>query len=134
MIVDTSALVAILKSETGYGALLDAIGREGGSLPAPAMLEYDRVTRGAPDAGRAGKLLDMCVARGLAIVAFTADHARIAADGSGRYGKGNGTGGRLNILDLMVYAVAKERDEPLLCTGRDFATTDVVIHPASRID
>ncbi len=134
MIVDTSALVAILKGEAGYGALLDAIGGEGGSLPAPAMLEYDRVTRAIPDAGKALQLLDMCVQRGLAIVAFTADHARIAADGNARYGKGNGTGGRLNILDLMVYAVAKERGEPLLCTGRDFTTTDLIIHAASRSD
>jgi ribonuclease VapC len=134
VIVDTSALVAILKSEAGHGALLDAIGREGGSLPAPAMLEYDRVTRVTPNAGKALELLDLCAQRGLAIVAFTADHARIAADGNGRYGKGNGTGGRLNILDLMVYAVARERGEPLLCTGRDFATTDLVLHAASRLD
>jgi ribonuclease VapC len=134
VIVDTSALMAILKRETGYGALLDAIGREGGSLPAPAMLEYDRVTRPTPDADLARELLDLCAERGLAIVAFTADHARIAADGDERYGKGNGAGGRLTILDLMVYAVAKAHGEPLLCVGRDFATTDLVMHPASRVD
>jgi ribonuclease VapC len=39
----------------------------------------------------------------------------------------------LNLLDLMVYAVAKERGMPLLCTGNDFATTDLAIHPASRV-
>ena len=39
----------------------------------------------------------------------------------------------LNLLDLMVYAVAKERGEPPLCTGNDFATTDLVMHPASRL-
>lgn len=42
------------------------------------------------------------------------------------------SGGVLNLLDLMVYAAAKDRDEPVLCTGRDYAFTDVGIHPASR--
>ena len=132
MIVDTSALVAILKREKGYSALLEAIGREGGSLPAPALLEYDRVTRTTPEAEKARALLDLCAEQGLTVVAFTGDHARIAADGNARYGKGNGAGGQLNILDLMVYAVAKARGEPLLCVGRDFATTDLIMHPASR--
>lgn len=134
MIVDTSALVAILKREKGYNALLEAIGREGGSLPAPALLEYDRVTRTTPEAEKARALLDLCAEQGLTVVAFTADHARIAADGNARYGKGNGAGGQLNILDLMVYAVAKARGEPLLGVGRDFATTDLIMHPASRLD
>ena len=40
----------------------------------------------------------------------------------------------LSLLDLMVYAVAKERGEALLFTGRDFMTTDVVVHPASHTD
>lgn len=41
-------------------------------------------------------------------------------------------GGVSNLFDLMVYAAAKDRDEPVLCTGRDYASTDVSIHPASR--
>lgn len=36
------------------------------------------------------------------------------------------------MLDLMVYVVAKERGEPLLCTGKDFAASDLRIHSASR--
>ncbi len=66
-------------------------------------------------------------------LAWDARHATIAAEAQRRYGKGNGQGGKLNLLDLMVYAVAKQRDEPLLFTGRDFTTTDVEVHPASRI-
>ena len=45
---------------------------------------------------------------------------------------GNSKGGKLNLLDLMVYAVAKRTGRPILCTGRDFASTDADIHPASR--
>ena len=59
--------------------------------------------------------------------------ARIAAGSHARYGKGNGRGGLLNILDLMVYATAKDRGLSLLFTGRDFISTDVAVHPASRI-
>ena len=40
--------------------------------------------------------------------------------------------GTLNLLDLMVYAVAKRTERPILCTGKDFTTTDADIHPASR--
>ena len=135
MIVDTSALVAILLREPGAEALLDAIAQAGGLLPSPARVEYLRVASGSrvglgPEAAM---LLDHLERLGLDIVPFTTEHARIASDANLRYGKGIGSGGVLNLLDLMVYAVAKERGQPLLCTGNDFATTDLVIHPASRV-
>src|SRR3546814_19442025 len=57
--------------------------------------------------------------RGCATLAFTHDHARIANEAEPLYGSGNGNGGPLNLLDLMVYAVARERGGPLLCTGKD---------------
>ena len=59
-------------------------------------------------------------------------HAEIASQANARYGSGNGQGGPLNLLDLMVFAVARERGEPLLCTGKDFAATDLTLHAASR--
>lgn len=74
------------------------------------------------------------VADGASIVAFEPRHAEITAAARQRYGKGNGRGGLLNFGDLMVYAIAKDRNLPLLCTGNDFASTDLIIHPASRID
>jgi ribonuclease VapC len=48
-----------------------------------------------------------------------------------QHGKGNGRGVSHSLIDLMVNAVAKERDEQLLCTGKGFAATDVEIHGAS---
>jgi ribonuclease VapC len=66
------------------------------------------------------------------IVPFNADHARTAAEANARHGKGMGQGGKLNLLDLMVYAEAKQRGEPLLCTGKDFAASDALLHPACR--
>lgn len=74
---------------------------------------------------------------GMFTLPWDAKHVAIAATAQPLYGNGNGNGngrgGKLNFLDLMVYAVAKERGEPLLFTGRDFATTDVEVHPASRL-
>src|SRR3546814_17706605 len=69
---------------------------------------------------------------GCATLAFTADHAQIAIEAEPRYGSGNGNGGPLNLLDLMVYAVAKERGEPLLCTGKDVAAADEIGRASGR--
>ncbi len=71
---------------------------------------------------------------GTIIAPFEHRHADITAIARAAYGKGNGRGGPLNFGDLMVYAIAKERNLPLLCTGNDFASTDLIIHPASRLD
>ncbi len=80
------------------------------------------------------ELVAMLLSAGAEIAPFTHRHAEITRTARERYGKGNGSGGLLNFGDLMVYAIAKDRREPLLCTGRDFASTDLELHPASRMD
>ena len=136
MIVDTSALIAILLREPAHEAMRIAIETESAILPAPAMIEFMTVASGARIAvpGQARDLLHEWRAIGMEIVALTSVHAEIASDAIATYGKGMGGPGQLNLVDLMVYAVARERDAPLLFTGRDFAETDVGIHPASRTD
>ena len=134
MIVDTSALVAVLVREPGHEALLAALLEEPAVLPAPARLEFLTVARGDRFGlgEKAEALLDRLAAIGLETLAWSAEHASIAGDAQIAFGKGNGRGGTLNLLDLMVYAVAVSRGEPLLFTGRDFVATDVQVHPASR--
>ncbi|MGF7151494.1 ribonuclease VapC [Sphingomonas zeicaulis] len=134
MIVDTSALIAVLLGEDGRESILDALDEETCFLPAPALAEFWAVSSGSRvDAIQpARELVTLWRDGGLTVLPFTADHAQRLLEAIPLYGKGNGRGGLLNLLDLMVYAVAKERDEPLLCTGKDFAATDVVLHPASR--
>ena len=136
MIVDTSALAAIAFEERGADLLLDALLDEPCLLPAPAQTEFQRVAalRGAGFDDIAKDLLGKLEHAGLEVTAYDRTHAAIAARAHAAYGKGNGRGGLLNLLDLMVYAVAKDRDMPLLFTGRDFTSTDVAIHPSSRID
>ena len=134
MIVDTSALIAILLDEEGSEAMIRALASETARLPSPARVEFMRVASGARLnlASKAEALLVECAACGMETIAFTAHQADLASRANGRFGKGNGRGGALNVLDLMVYAAAMDRDEPLLFTGGDFATTDVTCHPASR--
>jgi len=111
MIIDTSALIAILLNEAGSDDLLNAIALERGGIPAPVCVEFIRVAGGA----RVGRRLDAddMLARltrsGCVTLPFTENHADIAMKAEPAYGTGNGNGGPLNLLDLMVYAVAKER-------------------------
>lgn len=134
MIVDTSALIAVLLGEEGGDRILDALDEETGFLPAPALAEFWAVASGSrvDAAQQARELVDEWRDGGLTVLPFTEDHAQRVLEAIPLYGKGNGRGGLLNLLDLMVYAVAKERGEPLLCTGKDFAATDLALHAASR--
>ena len=134
MIVDTSALIAVLTQEPGWEELRAALVDEPVRLPAPAMVEFMRVASGERLglADRALALLDECEAIGMDVLEFTGMHAKLAAQAIAVHGKGCGSGGTLNLLDLMVYAVAQERGEPLLCTGKSFAATDLTLHAASR--
>jgi ribonuclease VapC len=135
MIVDTSALVAILLDEEGGAAMLDTLTTATGAIPAPVCVEFLRVAGGQRLGLRAQALalLEQLERLGHVVVAFTSSHAAIATAAEPRYGSGNGHGAPLNLLDLMVYAVARERGEPLLCTGKDFAATDLELHGASRL-
>lgn len=135
MIVDTSALIAIVKLEDGYERLLTAVMDHPGLLPAPAYVEFHRVvskSRVIVTADAETLMADL-LAGPLDILAFDADHASAATTANEVYGSGNGRGGSLNLLDLMVYGCAKVLERPILCTGRDFAATNAAIHPASRV-
>jgi len=136
VIVDTSALVATRRHEPGYERILEALLSEAGIIPSPVLVEFARVTAGPgnvlgyDDAG----LIDDLLAGAIRIEPLSVEAARAAVDATARYGTGNGRGGTLNMLDLMVYGVAVTSGRPILCTGRDFAATDAAIHPASRLD
>jgi ribonuclease VapC len=134
VIIDTSALVAILAQEPGHLLLRTAIAEGPARIPAPVVVEFHRVAavRGAEGQARAARLLSAITSHGGSILPFSAEAAAIAAAAIPRHGTGNGRGGTLNLLDLMVYGMAQALRAPILCTGRDFAATDAHIHPASR--
>jgi ribonuclease VapC len=134
LIVDSSAIVAVIRREDGFRPILEALLTEHGLIPAPALVETHRVTAGAGNELHPGTsaFLAQLEDNGIVVETFTTADAGLAIAANQHYGRGNGRGGRLNMLDLMVYAVAKRTNLPILCTGRDFATTDIAIHPASR--
>jgi ribonuclease VapC len=125
VIVDSSAVIAILLKEPGYECLRDRLaGSEQASIGAPTVVETSMVL--SARLGRAGKTL---LARFLEeaeieVVGFTAEHWTIAGDAFIAYGKGRHRAG-LNFGDCMTYAVAKLAGEPLLCKGDDFPATDL---------
>ena len=134
MIVDTSALIAILGREPGAQTLADGLAGERSFLPAPTLVEFRRVVSRSPrlNNAKAEALLADLLSRRMQILSFDQAHADAASVANAVYGIGNTRGGTLNLLDLMVYACAKVEGRPILCTGRDFAATDADIHPASR--
>lgn len=127
MIVDSSAIVAIMLKEPGYERLrghLAAAIQVG--IGAPTVVESSLVL--CARLGHAGKTL---LARFLQeaeieVVAFGAEHWTVAADAYLVYGKGRHRAG-LNFGDCMTYAVAKLAGEPLLCLGDDLPATDLEV-------
>ena len=127
MIVDTSAIVAILLEEP-EGHLFDvAMVRSANCrmssaafLEASMILESRKGTDGVRD-------LDLQIARfRIEIVPFTEAQAWLARDAFRRYGKGRHPA-KLNFGDCMSYALAKETGEELLFKGTNFALTDIVV-------
>ena len=123
-------------AESHWETLLRALAEPGVVIPAHVLTELNLTTanRGQPIIAAADALVADLIKRGAEIAPFSHRHAEITRAARERYGKGNGSGGLLNFGDLMVYAIARDRGELMLCTGRDFASTDLALHPASRLE
>jgi len=126
MVVDTSALIAVLFGEPEEEPFLRILLRASGtsSISAAAVLETQTVARRRYKVG-ADKALDGLLYRlNLAIEPITLDQLEAAREGYRRFGQGTG-GGTLNFGDCFSYALAKVRNEPLLFKGADFVQTDI---------
>jgi ribonuclease VapC len=125
VIVDSSAIVAILRREPEHEILEERLAEAlEPKVGAPTQLEAAMVL--SARLGGRGRLV---LARFLqdnriAVVPFTEEHADIAIDAFGQYGKGHHPA-KLSMGDCFSYAVAKVAGEPLLCIGNDFAQTDL---------
>ena len=125
MIVDTSALLAILLHESDAGRFAAALtSGPGCRMSAANFLETAMVLegRGGPEAGYE---LDFILEKAqVELVPVTRDQAQAARRAWRRFGKGNHPAG-LNFGDCFAYALAEITREPLLFKGRDFALTDI---------
>jgi ribonuclease VapC len=125
VIVDASALVAVLFQEPGYEDILRVLAEAGDlSIPAPTLAEVGIVVAARTRRDPRGLLARLLEELDLAVIAFSDDHARGAIGAYMRYGKGRHRAG-LNFGDCLVYAVARTLGQPVLCTGGDFARTDL---------
>lgn len=129
MVLDTSALVAMLFHEPERDAMLRALhAAPQRTVSAGTLLEAGMVVEGRAGID-AGIALDAFLARiDAEIVAVDEQQSRLARNGWRRFGKGNHPAG-LNFGDCFAYALARATDAPLLFKGDDFARTDVLAAP-----
>ena len=125
MVVDTSALLAILEGESTAQRLVDALSAAD-AIRVSAGTALEAGIGGEARRGEAGgRELDLLLHRLRAdVVSVTAEHVEIARDAYRRYGKGHHPAA-LNFGDCFAYALASALGEPLMFVGNDFARTDV---------
>jgi ribonuclease VapC len=125
VILDSSAIVAVLLKESGHELLLELLADN----PEPGVGGPTLVESGIVLAARLGPsgetLLGRFVqAQELIVIALGDEHWPVAVQAFLSFGKGRHPAA-LNFGDCLTYAVARLADEPLLCVGEDFAKTDL---------
>lgn len=131
MVIDTSALIAVLLNEADAIGIAQVIeSRSLRLLSAANLLEASMVIESRKgEAG--GRELDLLIDRtAIQIIAVDQDQAEIARLAWRRFGKGRHPAG-LNYGDCFAYALARSRHLPLLFLGDDFSQTDIAGVPLS---
>ena len=127
MIVDSSAMVAIIRGERDGARLAARLGESDSARMSAATLVELSIVIDRDSSPNSAALLDELVDRsGIEVVPFTAEHACIARRAYQEFGKGSGHRAGLNFGDCFAYALAKQSGEPLLFEGDDFSHTDIV--------
>src|ERR1039457_4605768 len=127
MIIDTSAIIAILRDEPEAvfcaRAIADASNRR---VSAVNYVEAAVVIDASGDPIASRRVDDFFKTAQISIEAVTETHAQIARDAYRDFGKGSGHPAKLNFGDCFAYALAKSRGEPLLFKGNDFNHTNII--------
>ena len=126
MIVDSSAIMAILNSEPesrGFATVLAATRHA--RISAGTLVELSIVVDGRGDPVRSAWLDPFLAETRIEVVDVTAEHARFAREAHHEFGRGSGHPARLNFGDCFSYALAKATGEPLLFKGDGFIHTDL---------
>jgi ribonuclease VapC len=124
IVVDTSALIAILRDETDASIIAEALGNaERRLISAGTMLEAGIVTVHRGD--EHSRLMEIVKRAGLEIVTISEVEAHAGISAFRRYGRGSKHPAKLNFGDCFAYALAKTRNLPLLFKGDDFIHTDI---------
>lgn len=126
MIVDSSALIAILFDEPEAQACAQAIeGAANRRLSVVNFVETAVVIDGRRDPVASRRLDDLLREAAISVEAVDEAQAIVAREAYRDFGRGSGHPARLNFGDCFAYALARRLGEPLLFKGDDFAHTDI---------
>lgn len=129
MVIDTSAIVAILFDEPERSALTSAIEQADTRYMTTATFVEASIVVEARHGTDGLRELDLLVERAeIELIAVDPTQAREARRAWSRFGKGRHPAA-LNYGDCFSYALATTESRPLLCKGDDFARTDVTVVP-----
>lgn len=127
MIVDSSALLAIVFREEGWETLLTTLETSpGAAAGTPTLAETGIVLQARLGEDAHGVLERLLDELAIQEVPFGEIHWREAVDAYHRFGEGRHAAG-LNFGDCLTYAVARLAGEPLLFVGEDFGATDLEV-------
>lgn len=125
MVIDTSAIVAMLADEPEATRLEEAVAHDPVRLMSTASYLEAAIVIESRFGEPGGRELDLWLHRaGVELIAVAADQAETARIAYRRYGKGRHRAG-LNFGDCFAYALAKVSGQPLLFKGDDFSHTDI---------
>jgi ribonuclease VapC len=129
MVIDSSALIAILEHEPERRAFLKAIEAvDSRRMSVASFVEVSMVAEGRRGAAGLGALDRFLSEAGIELVNVDLRQGHEARAAFSRFGKGRHRAG-LNFGDCFAYALASVLGEPLLCKGNDFAHTDILLAP-----
>ena len=127
MIIDTSALVAVLDQESEAQRIVRTLASAPERILSAANLVEVGIVMQARRGDDGARDLDLLLAKlRVDIAAVTANQADIARKAFRRYGRGRHAA-NLNFGDCFAYALAKDTSAPLLFKGDDFGLTDVMV-------
>ena len=129
MIIDTSAVIAVLKEESDAPRFLRVLtlSAEPKRMSAANYLEAAIVVDANRNPLLSRRLDELIVQTEIMAEPITLEQANIARAAYRDFGRGSGHPARLNFGDCFAYALAKSMREPLLFKGDDFSQTDVAI-------
>ena len=125
MVIDTSAIIAILLGEPEAEAFARAILSDGKRLMSAISALEAGIIIEAKKGEAGGRELDLLLHRArIDVAAFTPEQQELALAAWRKFGKGRHPAG-LNIGDCCSYALARSTGEPLLYKGDDFSKADI---------
>jgi len=129
MIVDVSAVLAVLRAEPGSEAIVDVLARaEPPLMSAGTYLAAAAEVDAVGDPVLSGRLDDLLVAARVKIEPVTRRQADLARRAWRDFGAPSGHPAALSLADCYSYALARDLDRPLLCSnGAGFSLTDVAV-------